>query len=109
MDANWQEKQERALKAREMGRVARQGSRRASATRWGERTKSAHTHPLFEAHHSERYARQNLTAQYEDLTGAALIVVIDQIFHENLTSLEKLLFDCAEVHSLHVLLASPGG
>jgi hypothetical protein len=65
--------------------------------------------PLFEAHHSERYARQNLTAQYEDLTGAALIVVIDQIFHENLTYLEELLFDCAEVHSLHVLLASPGG
>jgi hypothetical protein len=63
--------------------------------------------PLFEAHHSERYARQNLIAQYEDLTGAALIVVIDQIFHESLTYLEELLFDCAEVHSLHVLLASP--
>jgi Serine dehydrogenase proteinase len=65
--------------------------------------------PLFEARHSERYARQELIRQYEELTGATLIVVIDQIFPENLTYLEELLFDCVDARSLHVLLASPGG
>jgi membrane-bound ClpP family serine protease len=35
--------------------------------------------------------------------------VIDQIFPENLTYLEELLFDCVDARSLHVLLASPGG
>lgn len=65
--------------------------------------------PLFQARHAERYARQAFIEQYERLTGAQLIVVIDQIFPENLTYLEELLFDCDPARPLHVLLASPGG
>lgn len=41
--------------------------------------------------------------------GANLIVVIDQIFPENVTYLEELLFDCQKDQPLHMLLASPGG
>lgn len=65
--------------------------------------------PLFQARHAERYARHALIEEYERLTGAQLIVVIDQIFPENLTYLEELLFDCDPARPLHVLLASPGG
>lgn len=65
--------------------------------------------PLFQALHSERYARQDLIGRYEDLTGATLVVVIDQIFADRMTPLEELLFDCQADKALHVLLASPGG
>lgn len=65
--------------------------------------------PLFAAQHSERYARQTLIEEYQELTGADLIVVIDQIFPENLTYLEDLLCECSPSSPLHVLLASPGG
>jgi hypothetical protein len=41
--------------------------------------------PLFHAHHAERYGRQGLISEYERLTGASLIVVIDQIFPVNIT------------------------
>lgn len=65
--------------------------------------------PLFEAQQSERYARQRLIQEYEQLTGASLIVVIDQIFFENVTLLEELLFDADPAYPLHLMLASPGG
>jgi hypothetical protein len=65
--------------------------------------------PLYQAQHAARYGRQELIAQYEDLVGASLIVVIDQIFPENLTFLEELLCDLDPTQPLHVLLASPGG
>lgn len=65
--------------------------------------------PLFTAQHSERYARQQLIKQYEDHTGANLIVVIDQIFPDNMTYVEELLFDVTPDKALHVMLASPGG
>lgn len=65
--------------------------------------------PLFEARHSERYARQSLLNEYQHLTGAHAIVLIDQIFPTNLTFLEDLLFDCDASAPLHVVLASPGG
>lgn len=65
--------------------------------------------PLFYAQHAERYARQALIREYEQLTDSSLIVVIDQIFPENVTYLEELLFDCDKSRPLHVLLASPGG
>jgi Serine dehydrogenase proteinase len=65
--------------------------------------------PLFLAQHSERYARQTLIRQYEDSVGVNLIVVIDQIFPDNLTYLEELLFDLDAGKPLHLLLASPGG
>lgn len=65
--------------------------------------------PLFHAHHAERYGRQGLISEYERLTGASLIVVIDQIFPVNITLLEELLFELDSTRPLHVLLASPGG
>ncbi|MHB8264209.1 MAG: SDH family Clp fold serine proteinase [Acidimicrobiales bacterium] len=65
--------------------------------------------PLFSAQHSERYARQQLIRDYEDMLGADLVVIIDQIFPPNMTFLEELLFDCDVDKPLHVLLASPGG
>ena len=65
--------------------------------------------PLFEAQHSERYARQQLITNYEEITGADLIVMIDQIFPYNMTYLEELLHNCNPQTPTHLLLASPGG
>lgn len=65
--------------------------------------------PLFVAQHSERYARQDLVRRYQDLTGANLIVMIDQIFHDNMTYLEELLHPLDSSKPLHMILASPGG
>lgn len=65
--------------------------------------------PLFLAQHSERYARQSLIRKYEEAANANLIVVIDQIFLQNMALLEELIFDCDPDLPLHVLLASPGG
>lgn len=65
--------------------------------------------PLFAARHSERYARQTLLSEYQELTGSNTIVMIDQIFPSNLTFMEELLFDCDPSKPLHLLLASPGG
>lgn len=65
--------------------------------------------PLFVAQHSERYARQDLVRRYQDLTGANLIVMIDQIFPDNMTYLEELLHPLDSSKPLHLLLASPGG
>lgn|GEM_PF-388471 len=65
--------------------------------------------PLFQAQNSERYERQKLVGRYQELTGANLVVFIDQIFPANMTFLEELLFDCESGRPLHVLLASPGG
>lgn len=65
--------------------------------------------PLFAAQHSERYARQSLVRRYQDLTGANLIVMIDQIFPDNMTYMEELLHPLDSTKPLHLLLASPGG
>lgn len=65
--------------------------------------------PLFTAQHSERYARQDLVRRYQELTGANLIVMIDQIFPDNMTYLEELLHPLERSKPLHVILASPGG
>lgn len=65
--------------------------------------------PLYFARHAEGYARQHLIRTYEDLVGCNLVVVIDQIFPDNVTLLEELLFDCDASKPLHVLIASPGG
>ena len=65
--------------------------------------------PLFTAQHSERYARQQLIQRYQELTGANLIVMIDQIFPDNMTYLEELLHPLDPSKPLHLLLASPGG
>lgn len=68
-----------------------------------------HHTPLFHAEHSARYERQALISEYQRLTGADLIVVIDQIYPTNMTILEELLSDCDPRKDLHLLLASPGG
>lgn len=65
--------------------------------------------PLFTAQHSERYARQQLIQRYQGLTGANLIVMIDQVFPDNMTYLEELLHPLDPSKPLHLLLASPGG
>lgn len=65
--------------------------------------------PLFIAQHSERYARQDLVRRYQDLTGANFIVMIDQIFPDNMTYLEELLHPLDSSKPLHLMLASPGG
>jgi hypothetical protein len=65
--------------------------------------------PLFQAQHDARYGRQELIRRYEEVTGASLIVVIDQIFSNSPTFLEELLLGCEPHRPLHVLLASPGG
>lgn len=65
--------------------------------------------PLFNAQHSERYARQQLIRDYQELTDANLIVLIDQIFADNMTYVEELLQPLDSSKPLHVLLASPGG
>lgn len=73
-----------------------------------DRTPTTRT-PLFTAQHSERYTRQSLIRRYQELTGANLIVIIDQIFANNMTYLEELLYPLQCDKPLHVLLASPGG
>lgn len=65
--------------------------------------------PLFYARHAERYARQQLIRDYEALGNCNFIVIIDQIFPDNLTYLEELLSDCESDRPLHVMIASPGG
>lgn len=65
--------------------------------------------PLFTAQHSERYARQDLVRRYQERTGANLVVMIDQIFPDNMTYLEELLNPLDPSRPLHMLLASPGG
>ena len=45
--------------------------------------------PLFQAEHSGRYKRQALIGEYQQITGANLIVVIDQITPPNMTVLEN--------------------
>ena len=61
--------------------------------------------PLFQAEHSGRYKRQTLIGEYQQITGANLIVVIDQITPTNMTVLEELLFDCDPQKDLHLLLS----
>jgi hypothetical protein len=64
---------------------------------------------LFAAQHSERYARQDLIRRYQELMGARLIVMIDEVFHSGVTFLEELLMGCNPAQPLHVMLSSPGG
>lgn len=65
--------------------------------------------PLFYAENSPRYERQALICEYQRITGADLIVVIDQIYPTNMTILEELLSDCDPAKDLRLLLSSPGG
>jgi hypothetical protein len=66
--------------------------------------------PLFVAQHSERYTRQEFIRQYEDLTGASFIVLIDVIFDRTPTYLEELLTAAtSRDRPLHLMLSSPGG
>lgn len=67
------------------------------------------TTQLFAAQHADRYARQQMIGDYEKLTGARLIVVIDQIFSHGTTLLEELLQECDPNQPLHLMLATPGG
>lgn len=65
--------------------------------------------PIYFAANHQRYERQSLIAEYEERTGASLIVFIDQVFNHSPSLVEELLGDCNSAKPLHVLLASPGG
>lgn len=68
----------------------------------------ARTH-LFSAQHADRYDRQTLIREYQQLTGARLIVMIDQVFSHSVTLVEELLTGASPEQELHLLLSSPGG
>lgn len=65
--------------------------------------------PLYHAQHSDRYARQELIRQYENLTRARLVAVVDIIGPWSITYLEELLYDASPSEDLHVMLDTPGG
>ena len=65
--------------------------------------------PLYDAANAGRYERQQLVRDYENRFDCRLIVMIDGIFHDNVTFLEELLYDCDINLDLHLMLDSPGG
>lgn len=65
--------------------------------------------PLFHAQHSNRYDRQELIRQYEELTQARLIAVVDIIGPWSITYFEELLYDASPNEDLHLMLDTPGG
>jgi ATP-dependent protease ClpP protease subunit len=91
------------------GRTVASGQAEELPADCGERLSVPSRTPLFYAEHAGQYERQALIAQYQELVGANLVVMIDQITPTNMTILEDLLFDCDPAKDLHVLLASPGG
>lgn len=65
--------------------------------------------PLYHAHHSDRYLRQELIEAYEAHTGAKLLAAIDVIDFDFVLNIEEHLQGESGDRSLHVLLRSPGG
>ena len=86
------------------GRATSQGQTQEFPTCGGKDLTALRT-PLFQAEHSGRYKRQALIGEYQQITGANLIVVIDQITPTNMTVLEELLFDCDPQKDLHLILS----
>jgi hypothetical protein len=65
--------------------------------------------PLFHAQHSERYHRQELIGQYEELFDCRLVVFCDAIFPMSITLFEEVIADADPDQNLHLLLDTPGG
>jgi ATP-dependent protease ClpP protease subunit len=65
--------------------------------------------PLYHAHHADRYHRQELIKNYEDVTGAKLLAAIDLIDIDFVLNIEEHLQGQRGDRELHVLLRSPGG
>ena len=65
--------------------------------------------PIFEARQADRYARQELIRQYEELAKCRLVVMISPIVTESVTLFEELIYDADPSEDLHLLLDSPGG
>jgi hypothetical protein len=65
--------------------------------------------PLFHAEQANRYERQSLIAEYEQLCDCRLVVLIDAIFNLSVTYFEELIYDNPSDRDLHLILASPGG
>jgi hypothetical protein len=65
--------------------------------------------PLFHAQQADRYERQILIGEYEQLFDCRLVVVIDAIFRQNLTPFEELIYDNPGDRDIHLMLATPGG
>ena len=65
--------------------------------------------PLYHAAQSERYERQRLIQEYQNLYQCRLIIMSDAIFDDSVTFFEDLIYDANPKEDLHVLLRSPGG
>jgi ATP-dependent protease ClpP protease subunit len=65
--------------------------------------------PLFEAQHSDRYARQQLIKEYQERFDCRLVVLIDQLMPCSIPLFEETLFDADPKQHLHVLLRTLGG
>lgn len=65
--------------------------------------------PLFEAQHSERYARQQLIKAYQDRFDCRLVVLNDQLMPYSIPLFEELLNDADPTQHLHVMLRTLGG
>lgn len=65
--------------------------------------------PIFHAQHADRYARQELIRQYQELFNCRLVVMISPIVSESVTLFEELVFDAVPTENLHLLIDSPGG
>jgi hypothetical protein len=65
--------------------------------------------PLFEAENSDRYDRQRIIREYQQLKQCNLLVLIDQIIPPGMTFVEELLYQCDPEKPIHLMLASPGG
>ncbi len=68
-----------------------------------------HQSPLYHAQHTNQYQRQQLIRAYETKTDSRLIVALDIIDSNTVTSLEEHLFGIDPSGDLHLLLGSPGG
>ena len=65
--------------------------------------------PIFQAQNADRYARQELIRQYEEIAKCRLVVMISPIVAESVTLFEELIYDADPTEDMHLLLDSPGG
>src|SRR5689334_22084109 len=65
--------------------------------------------PIYHAHHSDRYQRQELIRAYEERTGAKLLAVVDVIDLDFVQNIEEHLINDDGRRELHIVLRSPGG
>ncbi len=64
--------------------------------------------PLFEAAHSDRYARQRLIREYQARFGCRLVALIGEFEPYSVSVFEETLYDAEPSQKLHVLLRTTG-